>query len=210
MPPSFPDRCRLLDEAWQWWGTTLSLLDTAAWSRRTRLEGWDVAALAAHHSLLVQGLGFLAAQPVHEAAEIQTARGMLRRFNEPSGLASTAASAVAEMARQQAATSTAEELVAVFVTAAPAVVASMRDTGPIVVDYFGNGTFPIGEAMSIAAMEAVVHGLDLRDAIGGICDPPPDAPTQFAVELLASVADPVVFIESATGRTERPPLPVIR
>src|SRR5215204_2900487 len=112
MPWSFADRCRLLD--------------TAAWSRRTRLEGWDVAALAAHHSLLVQGLGFLAAQPVHEAAEIQTARGMLRRFNEPSGLASTAASAVAEMARQQAATSTAEELVAVFVTAAPAVVASLR------------------------------------------------------------------------------------
>ena len=78
------------------------------------------------------------------------------------------------------------------------------------IDYFGNGTFPIGEAAAIVIMEAVVHGLDLADAIGTTPDDLPSGPVRFTTDLLASLADPVDFIESATGRRAPNVLPVLR
>jgi uncharacterized protein (TIGR03083 family) len=202
-------RCALLGDAWTWWAATLETMDADAWTRPTRLEGWDVAALVAHHSLLVTGIGFLATQPLDGEPATASARDMLRRFNAPDGVATTAADAVAEMARQMAGTMSRADVIGKFVVEAPSVVAGVREAGPIVIDYFGNGAFPIAEAVAIAIMEAVVHGLDLADAIGAAAGELPDGPVRFTTELLANLADPVEFIESATGRRLPDVLPVL-
>lgn len=204
------ERCAFLAEVWEWWAQTLRTVDESAWLKNTRLEGWNVAALVAHHSVLVYGLGFLAARPVDAEAQTTSAGDMLRHFNEPGGLASEASGVIAEMARQQAASSSTAELAAVFTDTAPQVLSAIQTAEPVVVDYFGNGTFPLTEAVSIATMEAVVHGLDLCAALDLDSQLLPAAATRSAVTLLASIADPVQFIEAATGRVGAPVLPVVR
>ena len=106
---------------------------------------------------------------------------MLRRFNAPGGLATTFATTLAVLARQQAAVTPTDDLIALFTVNGPDVVTAIEADGPTVVDYFGNGTIPIVEVMSIAILEAVVHGLDLSAAIDvttssipapGRCDTP--------------------------------------
>src|SRR3954452_7742647 len=202
----------MLRDAWRWWAAALDGLDDAAWAAPTRLEGWDVAALAAHHAMFVQILDFLVAQTHDESAtpEVPTAREMLRRINEPGGGATTAAQKGAEMARQQAQDRATADLVHVFAVRGPDVLAAVEKAGPVVVDYLGNGTFPVAEALSIGTLEAVVHGLDLCAAIGVGGDSIPEAAMAHTVGLLASLADPVAFVDAATGRTSAGVLPVLR
>jgi uncharacterized protein (TIGR03083 family) len=203
-------RCALLSDSWQWWATTLEAMDAGDWMRPTRLEGWDVNALVAHHGMFVTALSYLATQPVDEAPGTTSARDMLRRFNEPGGVATTSAQPVAEVARQQAATMSRDDFIARFLVDAPAALARAREAGPIVIDYFGNGTFPFSEAVAIGVMESVVHGLDLADAVDARRGDMPPGPVQFTTDLLASLADPVDFIEAATGRRSPTVLPVLR
>lgn len=207
---AFSERCGVLDEAWQWWARTLPQLEAAAWTWETRLPGWDVAALVAHASLLVRGLGFLSSQPVDAAPALRSAQEMLKEFNAAGGVATTLADGVAEMARRQAASMSPDELVALFTVTAPEVVAAIEAAGPITIDYFGNGTFPMVEAMSIAVLEAVVHGLDLCAAIDASTASIPEAPMQHTVQLLARMAEAAPFVEVATGRSTTPVLPVLR
>lgn len=190
-------------------GRGIGALDESAWQRPTRLPDWSVSALVAHHAMFVRMLGFLASQPVEAEPSVATARDMLRRFNEPDGVASTAAAAVSQLAREQAASSAAADFESVFRDDAPRVLDEVRAAGPIVIDYLGNGTFPLAEAVSVGILEAVVHGLDLRAAVDGVA-PPSDGALDFAVELLASLADPMRFIDTATGRTTDAVLPVLR
>jgi uncharacterized protein (TIGR03083 family) len=207
---AFSERCSDLAETWRWWATTVTRLDAPTWRLETRLPGWDVAALVAHASLLVRGLGWLSSQPLDTEPAVRSAHDMLRGFNAPGGVATTFADGIAEMARRQAASMTPDELVALFAVTAPEVVAALEQTGPIVIEYFGNGTFPIVEAMSIAVLEAVVHGLDLCAAVDASIASIPQSPTQHTVGLLASMAEPESFIEAATGRRSTPVLPVLR
>jgi uncharacterized protein (TIGR03083 family) len=204
------ERCGVLAEAWGWWATTLADLDGAAWERQTRLPAWDVAALVAHATLLVRALGYFAAHPVDGEPEVRTAVDMLRTFNQPGGVATTSAAPVAEMARQQAASMSHDELAAMFAVTAPKVIVAVEAAGPIVIDYIGNGTFPIGELMSVATMEAVVHALDLCAAVDVPASSIPAAPVQHTVGLLAGIAEPAAFIEAATGRRPVDVLPVVR
>ena len=103
-----------------------------------------------------------------------------------------------------------DDVIAMFTVKGPAVIAAIAASGPIVVEYFGNGTFPIVEAMSIAILEAVVHGLDLCAAIDAATGSIPPAAMGHTVALLASMAEPVAFIDAATGRASTPVLPVLR
>jgi hypothetical protein len=64
------------------------------------------------------------------------------------------------------------------------------------------------EAARIALLEAVVHLLDVLDALGRAPDLPAGA-LRETVHLLADLADPVAFIEGATGRAGSP-LPLLR
>jgi uncharacterized protein (TIGR03083 family) len=207
---TFFERCSALGEAWRWWATILTDLNAASWRLETRLPGWDVAALVAHTSLLVRGLRFLSSQPIDAEPAMRSARDMLSRFNAPGGVATTRADEIAEMARQQSASMSRDDLVALFAVKAPALVAAIEETGPIVIDYFGNGTLPIAEAMSIATLEAVVHGLDLCAAVDAPIASIPELSMQHTVGLLASIAEPPAFIDAATGRSSTPVLPVIR
>jgi uncharacterized protein (TIGR03083 family) len=205
------ERCATLAEVWQWWATSLSGLEPAAWNRPSRLPGWDVAALVAHASLLVGGLKRFVSRPVEVAPNIASARDLLARFNEPDGVATTAADTVAEGARQRAARLTPADLLAIYTVHAPAVIAAVEAAGPIVVDYFGVTTLPLDAAVSVATMEAVAHGLDLCASCG---IPPASIPTRaldHTVQLLASMAPAIDFVEAATGRAAADiVLPVLR
>jgi uncharacterized protein (TIGR03083 family) len=208
----FDEVTDVLAQAWSWWADTLGAIehDEGSWRRPTRLEGWDVAALAAHHSFLVQGLGVLAANAVDGPPAVESAEAMLRRFNQPSGAAVTAAGMVADMARQAAAGISAAAQVAVFRDFAPSAVAAVRAAGPIVIEYFGHGQFPLAEAARIAILEAVVHGQDLCAALDVDPTSLPGEAVTATVTLLASIPGPLEFIEAATGRGATPILPVIR
>jgi uncharacterized protein (TIGR03083 family) len=210
VPSAFDQRCGALDRAWRWWAQVVSALSEPDWDRTTRLDGWSVAALVAHHSFLVPALGLAASQPVAEEPVVSSAGAMLRRFNSPGGVATTGAQVVADMATARAESQSHAALIAVFVEEAPQTIHALTTAGPVVIDYFGNGAFPIAEAASIATMEAVVHGLDLADAIGVEADSlPPEAVTATR-DLLASVPDAISFIEAATGRADTSLLPVLR
>ena len=124
-------------------------------------------------------------------------------------IAANPGTSIAEMARRHAASMQPHGLVAAFTVAAPQVIASLEGSGPIVIEYFGNGTFPIAEAMSIAVLEAVVHGLDLCAAVDWPASSIPPSPMHHTVGLLATMTEPVSFIEAATGRTSTPVLPVL-
>ena len=204
------ERGTILADAWRWWAETLSELDAASWRRATRLPGWDVAALSAHAALLVQGFGALSVQPLPVEPRVRSARDMLSGFNAPGGIATTLAEGIAELARRQAAAMSPDQLVAMFAVTGPAVIATVEACGPTVIEYFGNGTFPIVEVLSIAILEAVVHGLDLCAAIDADPDSIPPAAMHHTVELLASIAEPASFIEAATGRVATAVLPVLQ
>jgi uncharacterized protein (TIGR03083 family) len=207
---TFSQRCSVLAEVWRWWASALSNLGPAAWELESRLPGWDVAALVAHSSQLVRGLGFLSSRPLDVEPAVRSAGEMLGRFNAPGGVATTLAEEIAEMARRQAASMSADELVALFAVTAPEVLTAVEEAGPVVIEYFGSGTMPIAEVMSIAVLEAVVHGLDLCAAVNAPPSSIPHSPVEHTVALLASIAEPVSFIEAATGRSSTHVLPVLR
>ncbi len=204
------ERSATLADVWQWWAVTLGELEPAAWTRPSRLPGWDVAALASHASLLIPGVRSFLRKPVDVEPTVRSARDLLVQFNEPGGVATTAAERVAEGARQQAASLTPADLVAIYAITAPDVIAALESAGPIVVSYFGVATVPIDAAVSVAILEAVAHGLDLCAS----CDRPaatiPRRAMDHAVQLLASMAPPVAFVEAATGRVPADVLPVMR
>jgi hypothetical protein len=65
------------------------------------------------------------------------------------------------------------------------------------------------EALRIVLLESVVHLLDVLHGLGrNLCVPA--SGLREAVHLLAEIAEPVMFIEAATGRSVRSPLPVLR
>jgi uncharacterized protein (TIGR03083 family) len=211
---AFPDanlnaRCDELGELWHAWAAALERMPPAAWKAPTRLEGWDVAALVGHHSLFPGAVQKLATRGVDGPPAVESAAALLRRFNQPEGAAGRLAGAVAEQARNVATSTSQETMVRRFRDDGPVAIATARAAGPIAIDYFGNGTLALDEALTIAVLEATTHLLDLQRALGGAPDVP-SAGLSTSVMLLARVADPVAFIEAATGRTAESPLPVIR
>jgi hypothetical protein len=68
---------------------------------------------------------------------------------------------------------------------------------------------PLVEALRVVLLQATVHLLDVLRALDLPPDPPPTAMTDTAL-LLAEMAPPLDFIETATGRSTTSPLPVLR
>jgi uncharacterized protein (TIGR03083 family) len=208
--PIFFARCDELDEMWATWAATLRTLSATEWSRPTRLPGWDVTALVAHHSMFpASGVPTMLQRRTDDAPTMGSAAELLGRFNEPGGAATRLAGAVEEQARNVAGTMTAADLVRRFTEVAPATIAAVRDAGPIVVDYFGHAKLALRDALTLAVLEATVHLLDLLRAL----DRPPDVPVaglHTTVVLLAELAPEVEFVEAATGRVAANPLPILR
>ena len=140
-----------------------------------------------------------------------TAADILRRFNAPGGVAHEMASDVEALAVTGAREAGTDALVAAFADDGPRAVAALRAhaAGDPVPWPAVAAVTTWAEAARIVLLESVVHLLDVLDALGRPPDVPPDGLRETA-RLLAEVADPVRFVEAATGRSASAVLPVLR
>jgi hypothetical protein len=171
-----------------------------------------VACLYAHHSLFPLAVSGPRPAPLGETdTEIFSAADVLRRFNQPGGTAHEMADVVADRAVEEAGTVTRSELVERFSIIAPAATEHLRTADPTLLIAWPAtaGLIRQDEALRIVVMEATVHLLDVLAALG---EKPlvPGAALRETVGLLTEMVEPVNFIEAATGRSSRPPLPVLR
>ncbi|MDF0528702.1 maleylpyruvate isomerase N-terminal domain-containing protein [Tsukamurella sp. 8F] len=207
----FERRVVALADVWTLWtevGRSLGRL----WHAPTRCTGWDVAAVYAHvagfPALLARGLPSTDGQ----ATPPTTAAGILRGFNSFNGPAEQMAASVADAAVGRAgAVGDPGELVQPFADDGPRAIATLRaaDAETLVPWPAAGTSIRLVEAVRIILMESVVHLLDVLDAVG-MSPAVADDALQETAALLAEVADPIAFIEAATGRADHSPLPVIR
>jgi uncharacterized protein (TIGR03083 family) len=204
-----------LEVAWRAWAAAGAQIaaDTRAWARPTRLQGWTVKDLYAHHAGFPQTVRRLAAAP--EATRPLThasADDLLVSFNLPGGVAHTLADQVRETAVARARERPVQDLTAQFATVGPAALAAARGADPRrPVDYPSGAVVPFGEALRVALLEAVVHYLDLARALDLPAPGPVDgAPLEETAALLAAMADPLALVERAAGRTTTDVFPVLR
>ena len=203
-------RVDALEDVWRRWADLGAGLSDAQWSARTRCDGWDVAALFAHVGLFPRAVAD--PPPVPDGGdEPVTAVDILRGFNAPSGVAHAMADQVAAAAVTLAADLGRPALVGLFAEAGPAGIVALRGRPAAgLVPWPGAGAVTTWvEAVRIVLVESVVHLLDVLDGLGL----PPDLPAEALREtahVLAEIADPVPFIEAATGRSTGSPLPVLR
>lgn len=201
-----------LGQTWQVWSKLGGSLAEAQWTVPTRCTGWDVACLYVHHSLFPRALSAPAPRSgAGPGSRPLTASEVLRIFNAPGGLASTAAPAIQAQVVAEAARRTRDELVDPFRTLGPTVIGNLRAADPDLVVAWPavEAGIALGEALRIVLLEATVHLLDVQRALD---QPPamPEAALACTLQLLAEVASAVDLIEAATGRSSTPPFPVIR
>ena len=200
-------RLDALEAVWRRWADVGGGLTDAEWSSPSRCAGWDVAALFAHvgpfaHAVLDP--------PQAHGGDPVTAVDILRGFNAPSGVAHAMADQVADGAVTLAAQVGRPGLVAFFADGGPRGIAALRHRAADgLVLWPAAGVTTSAEAVRIVLLESVVHLLDVLDGLGRAPDVPAEALRETA-HLLADLADPVAFIEAATGRSAMSPLPVLR
>ena len=181
------------------------------WSAASRCPGWDVACLYAHHSQFLLALTAPPPAAPEVSGQPQSAVQVLRAFNAPHGIASTAAPAVADQASRDAAQHQPAELAERFTRLGPVAIRRLRTASPnLVVPWppAPSGVL-LGEGLRIMLLEATVHLLDVQRALG---QPPQLPATALAhtASLLAEMAPGVELIEAATGRSATSPFPVLR
>ena len=200
-------RIEALEAVWGQWAEVGTGLTGAEWSRPSRYAGWDVAALFAHVGVFPHAVLDPRAA---DGGDPVTAVDVLRGFNAPSGVAHSMADQVADHAVALAAQVGRPGLVAFFADGGPRGIAALRDrSADGLVPWPSSGAVTTWvEAIRIALLEATVHLLDVLNALGRAPDVPAEALRETA-HLLADLADPVAFVEGATGRAASP-LPVLR
>lgn len=182
-------------------GRLLDALPDTEWHRPTRLPGWDVTILVAH---LARGLARIAeygATPLTVAPERD--RVTYCHYD-----AVAMAPAVNARAREAAQGATPASLRAALQDAIVADRARLAKLAPDTVIPSAIAPIAVGEYIHTRLLEACVHGLDLRDALGAPATPTPGAlaSTVATLERLldgprpAALADDVAFVEAGTGR----------
>lgn len=79
------------------------------------------------------------------------------------------------------------------------------------VDYNGRAVLTLEQTLRLVLLEGVVHYIDMAKALDWPCPGPvAGTPVAYTVELLAELADPIAFIDSATGRGSASAFPVLR
>lgn len=209
--PFYPYRLDALEQTWQVWSQLGGSLSETQWSAASRCPGWDVACLYAHHSQFLLALSAPPPPAPEVSGQPQSAVQVLRAFNAPNGVASTAAPAVADQAAREAAQHQPAELAERFTRLGPVALRRLRAARPdLVVPWpaVPSGVM-LGEGLRIMLLEATVHLLDVQRALG---QPPalPDTALAHTASLLAEVAPGVELIEVATGRSTTSPFPVLR
>ena len=166
--PLYPYRLDALEQTWQSWGQLGGSLSEAQWSAASRCPGWDVACLYAHHSQFL--LAMSAPPPLAPGAsgQPQSAVQVLRAFNAPGGVASTASPAVAGQAVREAAQHQPAELAARFTRLGPVIIRRLRTARPDLVVPWppAPSGVTLGEGLRIVLLEATVHLLDVQREIG--------------------------------------------
>ena len=196
-----------LEAVWRRWAEVGAGLTEADWLTPSRCAGWDVAALFAHVGAFPQAV---LDPPEADGGEPVSAVDILRGFNAPSGVAHSMATQVEDHAVALAAQVGRPGLVAFFAEAGPRGIAALceRPADGLLL-WPASGVTTWGEATRIVLLESTVHLLDVLDALGRAPDVPAAA-LRGTAHLLAELADPVAFVEAATGRSASSPLPVLR
>ncbi|CAM00638.1 uncharacterized protein (TIGR03083 family) [Saccharopolyspora erythraea NRRL 2338] len=203
-----------LEQAWRGWADLGSALGDEQWRTPTRLDGWAVRDVFAHCAPAIGAAGAAWNAPPAEAPVTHSddAAELLRFFQQPGGVAHEHAGDIRDQAVAKAAAAPAEELLEAFTVTAPKLIAKMRET-PLDhrIDYIGVAVLSAREVMRILLMEAVVHYVDMATALDmPVPGPVAGAPLRTIAHLLTDLADPVAFIDAATGRSKTPVLPVLR
>jgi hypothetical protein len=133
----------------------------------------------------------------------------LRRFNQPDGIAHTAADSLAEQAVSDAESLAPDSAVARF-TECTRILRTTPMSKEAVISYLVVSSTTLAVVAEVALMEATVHLLDLADTVGGV-EPSPEA-LAATRELLVAVPDPTATVEVLAGRVEDPAaaVPAIR
>jgi uncharacterized protein (TIGR03083 family) len=202
------DRLDVLGSLWAAWAAHGRAMADTQWRLPTRLGDWDVRSLFAHAAWWPAGFGFVVGQVRDAELTHRTAADLLREFNAPDGVADRGRDHVAAKARADAAKYRTGEMVGQFAEAGPLKIATARELGPVVVDYFGMARMRLDEVVSIGIVEATVHLLDLQRAVGMAPDVPVEGLAHTAA-VLAQMAPPVDLIEAATGRATPDLFPVL-
>jgi uncharacterized protein (TIGR03083 family) len=204
-------RVGALESVWAYWAETGASMSEQQWATATRCPGWDVAAVFAHVGVFP--LAIVDPPPVPGGGDLDpvTAVDILRVFNAPGGAAHELSRQVAQAAVSVAAQRGPGQLLALFAEVGPQAVAAVRNReATSLVPWPATGRVTTwAEALRIVLLESVVHLLDVLDALGRAPRVPRPG-LQETAHLLADVAEPVAFIEAATGRSARSPLPVLR
>jgi uncharacterized protein (TIGR03083 family) len=202
------DRLATLDALWLVWAEHGQAMTEEQWRRPTRLGDWDVRSLYAHAGSWPFMLSMLIDRVRDTEPTHATAAALLRDFNAPDGIAHSMRDKVATGAREDAARYSTAQMVQQFAGTGPQAIATARQLGPVVVDYFGRALLRLDEAVSIGILEATVHLLDLQRALGQPADVPVEGVTHTAA-VLVQMAPPVDFIEAVTGRSTTDLFPVL-
>jgi len=189
----------VLADAWERWARRCATLRQEEWSTPTRCTGWDVAALLAHVCPDPATFDRLDAAIVDGPAAVIDAAEMLRRFNEPDGIAHTTADRLAEQAVADAEALTPDAAATRF-TECARILRATPISNETVIKYPAIGSTTLAVVVEVALMEATVHLLDLVDAVGGV---EPSAEALAATrDLLIAVPDPTAAIEVLAGRAD--------
>jgi uncharacterized protein (TIGR03083 family) len=187
----------VLADAWERWARRCGELTDEQWSMATRCKPWDVRALVAHLCPNPEMFDMLDGAKTDEPPAVADGAELLRRFNEPGGIAHTSADNLAEKAVSDAEHLTPDAAVTRFNECARILRATpMSDE--TVIKYPVVGTTTLAVVAEVALMEATVHLLDLADAVGGV-EPSHEAVTATR-DLLIAVPDATAAVEVLAGR----------
>jgi len=189
----------VLADAWERWARRCAELTAEQWATPTRCTPWDVRALVAHLCPDPAMFDRIEAMTTEGTANVSYAADLLRRFNEPGGIAHTAADSVAEQAVADAETLTPDAVVTRF-TESARILRRTPVSSATVVEYPAIRSTTLAVITEVMLMEATVHLLDLADAVGGV---QPSEPALAATrDLLIAVPDPTAAVEVLAGRAD--------
>ncbi|RRO19413.1 hypothetical protein EIL87_04770 [Saccharopolyspora rhizosphaerae] len=202
-----------LEQTWQEWARLGAELSEQEWARPTRLPSWTVKDVYTHVSPFPSATraGIEAPSPDAPVSH-DDAAALLAFMQQPGGLADQTAELLKESATSRSQAAPTEELVEQFGTVGPQAIAELRVADlERTVHYGGFAVVPAREALRIFVLEGVVHYFDICDALQReMPGPMAGRALKVTVDLLAETADPVAFIDAATGRSDAAVLPVMR
>ena len=195
-----------LGSLWSVWASYGAALTSAQWDAPTRLSPWTVRALFAHTAQWPHWLTYVVTQTRDTPPTHASGADLLRSFNAPGGVATSARSQVADKAVDDGTKFTPAQMTDAFATVGPQALRSARSLGDrVVVDYLGMGQLPVAEVLTIGIVEATVHLLDLERALG-VEPTVPAAGLAHTAAALTAMTDPVAFVEGLTGRAPIAPV----